>query len=67
MGLEAFMKAVADFIVGPFGISAITLAIGFMALGAAFNAIRWFSVFMAIFAGAILFSSGWIVTQFLSA
>ena len=65
VSLLTFAQNVAQFIVGPFGISMITFCIGACALAAAMHAMRWSNVFTAVFMGAILFSSSWIVTTFL--
>ena len=65
MSLLTFMNNISTFIVGPFGISAITAAIGSSAVAAAFEIVRWKRVGEAIFAGAILFSSAWINTTWL--
>jgi type IV secretory pathway VirB2 component (pilin) len=65
VSLLTFAQNVAQFIVGPFGISMITFCIAACALAAAMHAMRWSNVFTAVFMGAILFSSSWIVTTFL--
>lgn len=66
MSLITFAQNLAMFIVGPFGISMITLAIGALALAAALAAMSWRHVFSSVFGGAILFSSAWIVNTFLA-
>jgi TrbC/VIRB2 pilin len=65
MSLLTFMQNIATFIVGQFGIGAITVAIGLTAICAAYEICRWKRVGEAIVGGAILFSSGWIVTTWL--
>jgi hypothetical protein len=65
MSLLTFMNNISTFIVGAFGISAITAAIGIFAVAAAFEVVRWKRVGEAIFAGAVLFSSAWINTTWL--
>lgn len=65
MSLTTFIQTIATFIVGTFGISAITVAIGLTAMAAAYELCRWKRVGEAIVAGAILFSSGWIVSNWL--
>lgn len=66
MSLLSFVQTVAAFIVGPFGISLITLAIGFRAARAALGRGHWEGVGEAILAGAVLFSAGWIVQTWLA-
>lgn len=66
-GLAQFAQTLATFIVGPFGVSMITLAIGGVALLCALHAMRWSHLWETVFAGAILFSSAWVVTTFLGA
>jgi hypothetical protein len=65
MSLLTFMQNIAAFIVGGFGISAITVAVGLFAIAASYEVCRWKRVAEAIFGGAILFSSGWIVNTWL--
>lgn len=66
-GLLGFIQTVAQFVIGPFGISAITLAIGIQALRWAYDAVRFSEVGKAVVAGAILFSASWIVSTWLRA
>lgn len=67
MSLLTFMQNIASFLVGPFGISAITVAIGLTAMCAGYEICRWKRVGEAIVSGAILFSSAWIVHTWLGA
>lgn len=64
-GLLAFAQNMAQFIVGPFGVSIITLAIAGTAMAAAVHAMRWGHVFTTIGCGACAFSAAWIVNTFL--
>lgn len=66
-GLAQFAQTLAAFITGPFGISMITLAIAGVALMCAVHAMRWHSLWETVFAGAIMFGAGWVVTTFLGA
>lgn len=66
MSLLTFMQNIAAFLVSTFGIGAITVAIGLTAIGAAYGFVRWSRVGEAIFGGAILFSSAWIVNTWLA-
>ncbi len=65
MSLLSFVQNVSQFIVGPFGISIITIGIGLASMGAVFGAVRWSRVGEAILGGAVMFSSAWIVTTWL--
>lgn len=66
-GLEAFAQKLAAFIVGPFGISIVIFGIALTAVMAIFewHGGSWSTVGKAIIAGAVVFSSGWIVNTWL--
>lgn len=66
MSLITFFQNLAALLVGPMGISAITVAIAGCAIAAAFHIMRWSHVFEAIAAGAVAFSAAWIVTTYLA-
>ena len=66
-GLTAFAQALAQFVVGPFGISIITFAIAGVAICCALHMLRWGQLWATIGAGAFAFAAGWIVTTFLQA
>lgn len=65
--LVGIVQNLAQFIVGPFGVSVITLAIAGSAIAASLHAMRWGHVFTAMAMGAVVFSAGWIVNTFLMA
>jgi hypothetical protein len=65
MSLLTFIQNLSTFILGPFGIALITVAIAGTAMGAIIGWVRLVRIFEVLAGGAIALSAAWIVTTFL--
>ena len=62
-GLLAVLQNFAQSITGPFGIAAISVAIGGTAIAAAWHFLAWRHVWHTFIAGAVAFSAAAVVTM----
>ncbi len=63
-GLQAFVSAVVIFLLGPFGIGLITVAVAGLFLAAMFRVVQPMAGFVALFLGACALSAAWAVNTF---
>jgi hypothetical protein len=66
MSLLTFIQNLSQFILGPFGVSLITVGVAGTAMGAIIGWCRLVRVFEVLGGGAVALSAAWIVTTFLS-
>lgn len=62
-GLQSLVQALAQFLVGPFGISVITIAVAGSFLAAALHFCSHRTAFLSIVYGAMAFSAAYFVTM----
>ena len=65
MTLLQFIQNLSTFILGPFGISLITVAVAGTAMGAIIGWCRLVRIFEVLGGGAVALSAAWIVSTFL--
>lgn len=65
MSLLTFIQNVATFIVGPFGIGAITVAVAGTAIAAAIHMCPASWIWRTIGCGGLAFSAGWVVSTWM--